>query len=340
MSVYKIVIKDNSGNSIGEFDRFSDLTFSRVLNREGACSFSIPLEDIKTANAFIQLGLYRVYIYRGIDLVWGGYMESYDGILRTDATTMRILCKGFFNLLKSRYTDKLVTYTGIDAGAIAADLIADSAAKTNGTLPITAGTIQASVNHDRTYEFKQIHEAIVQLSEVNYGFDFEVTPAGVFNVYYPFKGADKSLSHIFKLGRNVERIRYVNTVENMCNEAIVIGSYVGDAMVYADRSNTALQTSYKLWQKVIPYKDIEGQDNLDAKGDDELLRYGLPRREYEVAQSYGSDPEWPLIEVGDYVTLDATSGYIQINDVVRVKEINVTVGEGGLESVSYNFMYT
>lgn len=337
---YKIVVKDSSGNLIGEFDRFSDLSFSRVLNREGSCSFSIPLEDIKTGNSFIQLGLYRVYIYRGIDLVWGGYMESYDGTIRPESTTMRILCKGFFNLLKSRYTDKLVTYTGIDAGAIAWDLIADSAAKTNGTLPITQGTIQSSVNRDRTYEFKQIYEAIIQLSEVKNGFDFEFTPGGLFNVHYPFKGADKSQSHIFQLGRNIDRIRYVNTVENMCNEAIVIGSYVGDAMVYADRSNTDLQASYKLWQKVISYKDVEGQSYLDARGDDELLQFGLPRREYEVFQSHGSDPDWPLVEVGDYVTLDATSGFVQIADVVRVKEITVNVSAGGLESVSYNFMYT
>ena len=57
-------------------------------------------------------------------------------------------------------------------------------------------------------------------------------------------------------------------------------------------------------------------------------------------QSHGSNPDWPLVEVGDYVTLDATSGYVQISDVVRVKEITVSVGAGGLETVAYNFMYT
>ena len=86
-------------------------------------------------------------------------------------------------MFNNRYTDAVVEYASTDAGEIAWDLIDNSQNQTNGDLGITKGIIETTQNRDRTYYNQNIMEAIVNLSNVIGGFDFEFTHNKVFNVY-------------------------------------------------------------------------------------------------------------------------------------------------------------
>ena len=336
--MYSIIAADQSGTRIGVIDRYSGLSFTRSLNKVGTCTFSVAYSDAKAE--YLRLGgLTQIYVYKDDQVVWGGYIESLDGTITESETTYRVSCKSFINLLRYRYSPKVVRYTATDAGDLVWDQIDTSMSQTHGSLPITLGTIEPSFDVDKTLEFKQLYELLTDLSVIKDGFDFEVTQTGVFNIYYPRKGQDKSQTHIFRLGKNVHSVRHITSTDNMSNQIIAVGAYYGDALLSAVREDASLQSSYAIWSKLIAKKDIEDLAELQGYGDENLYRYSTPRREFDLVQKTESLPDWTDLDVGDYIKLIATQGAVQIADTVRIQSISVSVSDGGTESVSYSLSY-
>lgn len=127
-------------------------------------------------------------------------------------------------------------YSSVDQGQIMWNLI-DHAQDNGIDAGVQDGSRPASVTRTRFYPTgKQIAEAIVQLSEVNNGPDFEFQPieagGGIlseFNTYYPKQGSDLTSDVIFRTGQGTsdDTARILNTQdsgEQLRNRAIIIGS--------------------------------------------------------------------------------------------------------------------
>lgn len=338
MHTYKIVVRDNDGTTIGEFDRFNNLKFKHVLNREGDCSFDISLKDEKANSQMIQLGKREVYIYRNDDVVWGGHMFNYDGGLSASGGYITIYAMGFMDLLKKRYTASISEHIDKDPSQIMWDEINTSQSKTNGNFRITQGTLALSYPRRKKYEKKQLYELITDWTNIQDGPEIEITQTKVFNTYWPLKGEDKSDNYVFEWEKDIDKIDFVNDFSNPINSAIVIGGGWGEAMATVTRNDLILQKEYKLREEIIPYKDVEELPLLEGKGDNEILKYGVPRREYRVTISPESDPDPLLLQTGDWVRLKADYGFLNIADVVRVYAIEVNYS-GGIELVSLSFFY-
>lgn len=339
MIKYQIVITDLDGNEQGEFENFKDLYFDHVLNREGSCKFKVRLSDSKLNTNMVQLGKREVYIYRDETKVWGGTMVFLQGGLSKGNDYVTIYAKGFFDLFKTRYTSALREFTSTDAGAIAWTLIDESQNLTDGDFGITESDIDTSVDRDRTYQYKNIYDAIIQLSEVKNGFDFEITAAKEFKVHYPYRGDDLSDTQILEWGKNIERIgRFEFDFTGPANQVIVLGSGQGEAMNTATRTNTTMRSAYKLRQLVHPYKDVEGASFLEAKGDELLIKKAHVRSEYEVFQKAESYPTYGILQMGDWVRMSVSYGLLELFDVVRIRKQGVYVNEGK-EVMVYNFQY-
>ncbi len=336
MTNYEIQIKDLDGNVKGVFTNFTGLEFSHTLNREGYCKFTVSLSDDKVDGNMIQVGKREVYVYREGTRVWGGIMTMVDGSLTPNQDNMTVYAKGFMEYFKARYTDDSRIFSATDAGAIAWTLIDESQTLTNGDFGITEGTIETSVNRDRTYEYKNIYDAIVQLSEVQNGFDFEITAAKEFNVYYPQRGDDLSDSQIFKWGKNIKEVkRFLHDFSEPVNEVTVLGT----GLATATRTASQSKTDYNLRQLIYPYKDVEGVSFLEAKGDEILNRFARPNREYEIVQIPESYPTYGVVQMGDWVRIEVAYGnYLEIADVVRINQMIINVDKG-LETITYNFQY-
>jgi hypothetical protein len=334
MVTYRIVITDLAGKELGELLDFKSLTFRKVLNREGECYITMPLKSDNLTADIVQLGLRDVYVYRNDDIVWGGRLRNLTGALTGGDDYVTLVASGFMVLLKKRLA--FTPYTNTDAGQIVANWIT----ATNGLSPtgITIGTIVPSKNRDRTYlENTTIYDEMVQLTEVKDGIDLEVTQTKVFNSYYP-QGTDKSSSVIFSWGKNIERLDFGFDFSDPVNQAIVLGGGFGEAMVTVTREDTALREDYGLLQENIPYKNVEELALLQDKGDKDIARRGLPRREYKLYQTPESDPIWTSLTVGDRIRGDVDYGFLSVHDSIRINVIEVNYSEG-VERPSYSFIY-
>lgn len=338
MITYKILVKDHNGNNIGEFEKFKNLKFGKRLNNYGTCQFEVPADDPKIAS-LISLRRYSVYIYRYVDgnnelLIWAGEQASRQGNLDDKAGNWVIIyCYDWIEQLNSRYTAEEVIYTDTDAGAIAWDLIDDTQAQTNGDFGITEGTIDTTMNRDRTYYNKNILEAIIELSNVINGFDFEINTSKVFNVY-DFQGVDRSNSVILEYGLNITTMRIMEDFSKIVNRGIILGDtgYIGDSL-RVERNDTDAQALYKVREALSNETTTSETDTLQEKGDALIRKYQLPLYKISMNIVRGGTPSIADFAIGDIIRLIVKTGIYDLNEKFRVFEWTLTYADDNTETL-------
>lgn len=335
---YKFKIKDSDGEEVGILKNARDRYFSIVLNREGEAKFTLDLKDEKATNQFISLLKNELVIEReeATD-VWGGQVDFYKAELNDREHCLEVSAKGYFNLLKQRYTGASRDFTATDAGEMAWTLIDESQNLADGDFGITEGTIQTSVNRDRLWEYKNIYEAIIDLSEVEDGFDFELTPAKTFNIYWPRKGSDKSDDQIFQWGKNIRAVALVKDFTEPVNSITVLGSGFSPAMLTSTQTDTTSRSNYGLRQEIYPYKDVDIQGLLDDKALRLLDERKGPKHLLSLDQIPGTDPNWGEVDVGDWVRIRITYGFLNFNSVLRIQKMEIWITDEGEERIRYHF---
>ena len=220
-----------------------------------------------------------------------------------------------------------------DSGAIAWDLIETSQLKTNGDLGITEGTIATTQDRTRTYNNQNIMEAIINLSDVINGFDFEITNDKVFNVY-TVKGTDLTDSLILEYGRNLQTVSIDEDFTEPCNNAIVLGEVIdGEELTRVDRPDTTTQAKYKLREMVLSADNVIDEDTLNEKGDAMLYKYKEPliKVTFEVIRGTVDITQFSL---GDLIRLIIKKGCYNIDSNYRIFEWTVNHEDDNTEKLS------
>ncbi len=298
---FRVLIRNSDGSLQWEVP-FLSIRFSEELNNDRNAQVAFArqeLEAIAAANGttwgFILKGSYReLDIYDGDTLVYAGFLDEYqsstDGVAKGNIT---MTSRGFFSLLKKRYTNSLRAYSAQDAGDIAWDLIDYTQGLTSGALGITRGSHPATKNRDRTFRFANIGDEIAGLSNDNVkdGFDFEVDTGKVFNLYFPEKGSQRPTIK-YEWGFNIDGYQVnENGLMGMANQVIVAGDGFGDGMLSATRSAAAdYAANYGLLQDVLAEKDVTEAATLNDKGDKYLDRYKYPRKSLTLSVDYEAIP--------------------------------------------------
>lgn len=328
--VYRIIVKNGDGDLIGEFKTFRNLTFGRRLNNYGTCSFEIPVEDPKAIN-LVALRIYTIDVYRDALLIWAGEQAIRDGNLDSAGNNWcTITCFDWFEQLFSRYTDAEEVYAGVDAGAIAWDLI--DTTQTESDLGITEGTIEATQNRDRTYNNQNIGEAIINLANVINGFDFNINTSKVFTVESNI-GVDRR-NLVLEYGRNIQSIRITEDSSSLTNRAIVLGDS-GDFSdpLRVERDDAPSQAIYKLREGLLTELDVNQVATLEDKGDALLRKRGEPLLKTSMNLIPSSNPTIADFSIGDVITLKVVSGVYDIQSAFRVFEWTVSVGTNDTETL-------
>lgn len=335
MITYKILVKDENGTNLGEFEKFRGLKFNKRLNNYGSCQFEVPVDEPKIAS-LISLRRYSIEVFRYDDetglLIWAGEQASRQGSLDDKGGNwVQIICYDWLEQLNSRYTADEVTYEGIDAGQIAWDLIDDSQNQTNGDFGITEGTIEATQNRDRTYYNKNILEAIIELSNVINGFDFEINTSKVFNVKNII-GTDRSDSVILEYGINITSMRIMEDFSKIVNRAIILGDsgYIGDPL-RVERDDTGKQETYKIREALINETTTSESGTLQDKGDALIRKYENPLYKVSMGIARGGSPSIADFALGDVITLIVQSGIYNLNEQFRVYEWTVSYNDDNTE---------
>jgi hypothetical protein len=336
MAEYQIIIADENGTPIGELESHGGLQCNTVLNGYGQCTFAIPATDTKLAY-LTALRRYQTQVWRDGKLIWAGEQAlRRGGVVKNSSNMVQITSFDWLEQLGARYTDAVRTFADTDAGEIAEALINESQALTNGDFGITIGTIVASKDRDRIYKNQNIMEAIVQLSKCQNGFDFEITPDKVFNVYYP-RGRDKSLTDgIFELGVNIAEVS--NIVEDFgqpCNEALVLSTGYGAGDSRRAVPDTSSQDVIRLRQQPIALQDVVQADTMDDYGLDLVRRQKQPLFAIEFSQTPDTEPTFGSIDLGDTVKIRVKYGIYDISNAFRVYGWNITLDRQNRETIKY-----
>lgn len=246
---------------------------------------------------------------------------------------------GYGSIINIYYV-KIKVYYGIingvdisDAGAIAWNLIETSQLKTNGNLGITEGTIATTQDRVRTYNNQNIMEAIINLSDVINGFDFEITDDKIFNVY-TVKGTDLTDSLILEYGRNLQNVSVDEDFTTPCNNAIVLGEVVDDTeLSRVDRPDTTTQAKYKLREMVLSADNVIDENTLAEKGDAMLYKYKEPliKVTFEVIRGTVDITQFSL---GDLIRLIIKKGCYNIDSTYRIFEWTINHENDNTEKLS------
>lgn len=331
--MYRVVVVQKDGTQIGEIINFVSLKFEKRLNNFGTCTIRVPLVE-PLLIGLIALRRYEVQIYRDTTLVWAGEQAHVTGSLDGREELITITCFSYLEMFNQRYTDAIDEYLGVDAGEIAWQLIDDSQNLTDGDLGITEGTIQTTQNRDRTYYNQNIMEAIINLSNVIGGFDFEISDTKVFNIYEK-KGTDRSSTVVFEYGNNMAAGTIESDFTTPINEAIVLGEGFGATQLRTTSVDVASRSAHQLRQGRYIDTEVSEEATLDEKGEEIIRKHKQPILNVTFKQVETTQPAFGTIELGDYVRVIIDKGIWDIDNTFRVYGMVVDIASNGAETVEY-----
>lgn len=263
-SEWKYKIKDPAtGKFVASLVNARNRWLTQRLNDESEAGFILDADDAKCTDAILALGINELHIYYGSTLMWAGQLATCRKIANKDDVYWEIVAKDWVALLSKRFcgVEALREFVTTDAGQIAKTLIQETQALANGSFGITYGTIEVSITRSPTYDRKNILEAIKELSNqgddgvADYGFDFEITPAKVFNVYYPYKGTIRN-EVVFRYPDNIQTIEALIDSWGIVNQEWGMGRHWTGNTAIVSRADATSQTTYKRREAIKNYKDM------------------------------------------------------------------------------------
>jgi hypothetical protein len=321
------------------------MAFTRNSFPEAVCT--IDHEDEAAADVFNvlrhggtpQLGAYRINDAGTKSLkFWGRLAVVAED--SADASTLTLTFRGpFYTLIgdgssRGRFTSASRVFTPTPGGTIAWTLIEEANAESD-TL-IREGAIGTTVSHERTYEHKNVGEAIVELTRLLDGFDFEVLPLnpndndgkiGEFVVYSPRQGSELS-NVVFEYGPdtldNVQSVK--RGITPPVNKARVLGN---DGLV-GNAQDDASIAKYGLNERVESY-DAADQASLDQRAHALLRPNPIEVVEFTPDPDLAPQP-WDDYWLGDAPRFRADRGALQISGRPRINGVGIDIDDDGHEA--------
>ena len=320
------------GERIAEFPA-DGVKYGFRHNRPGAISFSLPLDHAKTIQGNIEEGVHEVGVERDETEAWVGPVLTVDE--NDKANTLSIGGEGLMaHLRRMHITDDLTFVVSTDDQFdIARALIDHHQNKGGGNFGIDTSAVTTSGrNRDRTYQKaaqKNVYDAIVELSEVDDGFDFDFNPATRgFDLFYPRRGRRRT-DIVF----DVRNIRRFNRKRDATGQAgHIIGKFADELIVNAQNSGAV--DKYGLTQRVIVHKDVSVQQTAVDHAADALKAYkDVPN--LIVLTVNTTDPQLFTYEPGDEVKVKWDSKYDTVNEFQRLIGFDVIWTAAKEEAVLY-----
>jgi hypothetical protein len=339
---YKILVKDKDGTYLGEFENFRDLSFGKKLNEYGECTFSVPVKDPKI-NSLIALRKYEVEIYQCEEFteqtkIWAGEQASRVATITENGDDwVDITCYSYLEMLNHRFTvaEKIYAIEDyMDSGDIAWDLINTTQSETNGDLGITEGDIEPTIVREIYYYNQNIMNALMDLANMTYGFDFDINDDKEFNVWAT-KGVDRSEDVQLILGKNVDSCTIVEDFTNPCNRSLILGTdYSSNDLLRIETDNEASQGSILLRESIENNSDVTDTESLNYLGGALLRKYKQPILSISVSLIKNSGIKISDFSVGDTVRAIIKKGIYNFNLQMRVHEWNFKLNEDKTEDLS------
>lgn len=349
VELYRIDTTNSLFEKIDEIEGYKSLEFSKRLNHYGSCVMSMDVRHKKATRENLRRWVNHIGIKKNEKTVWFGPMTKFNLSIGVGVVSnLGIEAKEHMFHLNNRFTDALLNFTNEDAGDIAWGLIDHVQTKAHGELMIREGSIAATTNRDRSYEYGKVIDEIIGLSGVRGGFDFDfeyqqdvdgLIEQVNFNVLAQ-KGVFRQNLPKLQLGVNVNQVRAI-TVGEMVNTITLLGAGTGSDVPISPDEDTNIQTAFTRRETVIKEPDVSVQSTLDQKAQQFLDYNKVERYDVQVQLESLSSLSYGTFEVGDILEVDlrvdnalGEPTLIDFQGKVRILEINVEVDENGGEIVT------
>jgi hypothetical protein len=351
MSKYVIEIYGLNA-STGAFSRldsittFKNLSYFNKLNGVGGCRFELAVQDPKATQSNLVRFKNHVVIKRFGGIVWVGPITSVNGDYTNVTGNLVIDCSTVLAHFNKRFTAKLLNYTNTNIGTIASGLITTVLARTNGLLGITVGSSTGNITRSRTYEYKSVSQALIELSQLIGGFDFDFSPTVdtsnrltgiVFNTYANRSGSVRSDLNPLSLGKNIKQIAF-RTSQDIENNSIAEGAGTGENVIFSTLDYGASQLGYTRREVILSLKDASLVETVGYYNQTYLNQASVERYLMDLELYQDKEPSYGTYGLGDIlilnVNLGQTDGYVNFNNKqCRVIEIAVTVDSQAAEVI-------
>jgi Icc-related predicted phosphoesterase len=263
-SDWKFLIKDPStGKYTASLVNATERWFTQILNDGCEAGFRIDADDEMANTSILNLGVSELDIFYKDTLIWSGQLEIVKKVIDGNNLYWEYTAKDWVAMLSKRNcgVESIRVFTTTDAGTIARTLIEETQALTYGSFGITIGTIETSISRSPSYDKKNVLDAIRELSNQgndgssDYGFDFEITPSKVFNVYYPYKGTIQQ-EVVFRYPDNIVSMEVLYNSWDIVNHEWGLGQHWTGNTAIVSRSDATSQSVYKRREAIKNYRDM------------------------------------------------------------------------------------
>lgn len=343
---WTLALCDERGNELVELRDAWARRYSAARNRAAEYRLRVDVEDdaARAVTTVLPNGLPRLKAWRGGVLRFYGWWAP----SRISATPEEGSYALEFRDPFARYWERLMeaqTFTATDAGLIASTLVSDREATDAGVgvvrYGLEIGTVEPTVNRDRTYERGKVYgEAIQQLTEVDGGFDFTVTPRddlgadvlGVLDIHAS-QGDDRTGLVFFEHGPG--------TLDNVASVEVQLGyplNYVearGEEGAYGGAGDVESAERFGYFTKSLAASDgTVVQATLDG------MAAAAVRPEPVSVVSFSPDVDsapqpWADYWIGDTVTFCADRGALQVDAAPRVNGVEIALEDGTVAEASH-----
>jgi hypothetical protein len=302
------------------------------LNAPSTFEFSIPGDHEQAL--FIKELVTDVVVRGGTeDMLRARCGPSADSVGETNYT-VSFKFADYRSVLRRRKlnaADRL-QFSNVDQAEIAWRMIQDIQARTNGNYGITQG-VGSPTGVLRQWNPGQgafVGKEIDSLSNLDNGFDWDISPAMALNIYHPQRGANNGVG--LEYGKTIRSFDRNITPNNFANDIVATGS---NSTVPVETASATISTDPAgRWDGVYGFPDIVMQSTLASRATWLVTRTSvLFQPVYVVQLSPGFWRGLGHIGLGDSLRVVVKRGRINDNLVLRVLEILVDIDDDGGESV-------
>lgn len=325
---HSIEVYNSSDELIAIFDKWQGFDYDKKLNRPTTATFTLDANDPKATDTNLAGGQNYIKYKRGSQVAWSGEIIKVSTALKSENEKIQVTCGDWFYLLKDRYVTAKRTFSSTNEGTILWTLIDESQSLSDGDFGITQGVNNSTTSRDRTYKDKNIQQAIIQMTEVINGVDVEITADRVFNVYDK-KSTDRSSTHVFEYGVNVQEMEEDLDWTNLKND---LKAYGGDG-ISRDADDAGSKSTYKRRQDIVSFGDVILNTTLDRHLDEILRTQAIPTVNYKMTLLQDAAPLFGTYEVGDIIRVKANQGFVTIDANVRIYGWSASINNDGEERI-------
>jgi hypothetical protein len=299
--------------NIGALRQAADRSLTVDLNKSGQASFTLPTSAPNASDIWP----WETCIVAQYDdtWVWSGPVSRRSISMKSGRMTVSSV--GWFDKLMHLNIQEKLTFTDLDAGEIATQLLG-KALEQDSTVPVKIGSVELSQLRTITYEAgHNIGQAIMELSELEAGFDWYIDPVTRMLNIVPRLGQDRRSCKWLFLADNSRQSNLDDCVEDVSGEIVNDIRVKGKYATAFDQDGVS-KARYGVFQEAPSLLDVVDTNILAAYAGAELAYRSEPRITYTLTPKPSTKASVPKLfrdfNIGDTTYLTARRDFVNVVD--------------------------